>query len=59
MSWIFSIELMKAVLRCTDEGVEICNDWSNWAAILLPSSTEMLLADRFPLHSDFECIGVG
>ena len=53
----FSLELMKEVLRCRDEGVEICNPYSNWAAILVPARFEMLVADRFPCHHEFERFG--
>jgi hypothetical protein len=53
----FSIELMKEVLRCTDEGVEVCNEKSNWATILLPKQFEMLVADRFPCYNDFKRFG--
>lgn len=53
----FSLELMKEVLRCTDEGVEVCNELSRWAAILLPSRFEMLVADRFPCDNAFERFG--
>jgi len=49
----FSVELMKEILQCVDEGVEVCNDLSNWAAILIPSRFEMLVATRFPDSSEF------
>lgn len=49
-----SVELMKQALRCTDQGIEVCNELSNWAAILLPSRFEMWVADRFPCHNEFE-----
>ncbi len=49
----FSVELMKEILQCIDEGVEVCNDLSNWAAVLIPSRFEMLVADRFPDSSEF------
>lgn len=49
----FTQELMERILRCTEEDAKICNAFSNWAAILFPRRTEMLLADRFPCHSEF------
>jgi len=49
-----SLGLMKQALRCTEEGIEVCNELSNWAAILLPSRFEMWLADRFPCQNDFQ-----
>lgn len=53
----FSLELMKEVLLCMDEGVEICNEMSNWATILFPEQFEMLVADRFPCDNDFKRFG--
>lgn len=49
-----SLELMKKILCCTEEGIEICNELSNWAAILLPKRFEMLIADRFPCNNIFK-----
>ncbi|MCJ7545082.1 MAG: C45 family peptidase [Phycisphaerae bacterium] len=49
----FTRELMERTLRSTEEGSKICNAYTNWAAILVPRRTELLLADRFPCHNEF------
>lgn len=52
-----SLRLMQQLLRNSDEGVEISNESSTWAAVLIPSDFEMWIADGFPCHSKFKRIG--
>lgn len=49
-----SFELMQEAFRCVEEGIEVCNKGSNWAAILFPTKFEMFVADRFPCDNPFE-----
>ena len=49
----FTRELMERVLRCTDADADICNPFTNWAAVLLTRYSEMLVSDRFPCHNEF------
>jgi hypothetical protein len=49
-----SVELMKEILSCTEEGVAVCNELSNWAAILLPRQFQALVAGRPPSKESFE-----
>jgi len=49
----FSIELMKKVLTCRDDGIEVCSEISCWAAIMQPKEFQLLIADRFPEYSNF------
>jgi len=48
-----SLRLMQQLLQNSDEGTEVSNESSTWAAVLVPSDFEMWIADRFPCHSKF------
>jgi hypothetical protein len=48
-----SLRLMRQLLQNSDEGIEVSNELSTWAAVLVPSDFEMWIADRFPCHSKF------
>ncbi len=49
-----SLRLMRQLLQNSDEGIEVSNELSTWAAALVPSDFEMWIADRFPCHSKFK-----
>ncbi len=48
-----STEVMMEALRSREPGIEVCNELSNWAAILKPRTCELLLADRPPASQPF------
>lgn len=48
-----SLRLMRQLLQNSDDGVEVSNELSTWAAVLVPSDFEMWIADRFPCYSKF------
>ncbi len=52
----FSIELMKKVLTCRDDGIKVCSEISCWAAIMQPKKFQMMIADRFPECSNFKIV---
>lgn len=54
-----SFTLMERALQNTDDGVEVCNEFSTWAAILLPSSFEMWIAGIVPDQDTFKRVGRG
>ncbi|MHB0999099.1 MAG: C45 family autoproteolytic acyltransferase/hydrolase [Armatimonadota bacterium] len=50
---IHSLNYMKQILQNTDEGIEVNNELSTWATILIPSKFEMWVADRFSYSDKF------
>jgi hypothetical protein len=42
-----SLSLMQQLLQNSDEGIEVSNERSTWAVVLVPSDFEMWIADRF------------
>ena len=48
-----SLRLMQQLLQNSEEGMEVSNELSTWAAVLVPSDFQMWIADRFPCHSKF------
>ena len=49
-----SLRLMQQLLQNSDEGIEMSNELSTWAAVLVPSDFEMWIADGIPCHSRFK-----
>ena len=52
-----SLRLMRQLLQNSDDGVEVSNELSTWAAVLVPSDFQTWIADRFPSHCKFTCLG--
>ena len=48
-----SLRLMQQLLQNSDEGIEVSNKNSTWAAVLIPSDFEMWIADGIPCHNKF------
>ena len=47
------LPLMLQLLQNADEGIEVSNEFSTWAAVLISSDFEIWIADRFPCHAKF------
>jgi len=48
-----SLNLVKRILRCTEQGVAVWNEISQWAAILLPREFQALVVSRTPSEQEF------